>query len=147
MAVEAFLIPGSALLGLWVSCHLCQHRPKLLIIDSRVNQPECRFRSDHLGGGLSLEVYQENQYLAQADPQYQLAGGKMQMMTAAVRVCGKSRTCVDRCRPAGIVEIDGKRVDVVTGRGFVARGTTVEVISVQGNRVVVRPIRIDENTD
>lgn len=59
---------------------------------------------------------------------------------------GKAGRALTPLRPAGIVEIDGKRVDVVTEGGFVARGTTVEVISVQGNRVVVRPIRIDENT-
>ena len=47
-------------------------------------------------------------------------------------------------RPVGIAEIAGQRVDVVTEGGFVAKGTAVEVISVQGNRVVVRPVKTDE---
>ena len=47
-------------------------------------------------------------------------------------------------RPAGIVEIAGHRIDVVTEGRFVAKGTAVEVIRVQGNRVVVRPVETDE---
>ncbi|MGI6566271.1 MAG: nodulation protein NfeD [Firmicutes bacterium] len=47
-------------------------------------------------------------------------------------------------RPAGIVEIAGQRIDVVTEGGFVAKGTAVEVITVQGNRVVVRPVKPDD---
>jgi membrane-bound serine protease (ClpP class) len=42
-------------------------------------------------------------------------------------------------RPAGVADIAGERVDVVTEGGMVGRGTRVRVIDVQGNRVVVRP--------
>lgn len=41
-------------------------------------------------------------------------------------------------RPAGIAEIDGKRVDVVSEGSFIPRETLVEVIEVDGDRVVVR---------
>ncbi len=56
---------------------------------------------------------------------------------------GKVGVAQTPLRPAGIVEILGQRVDVVTEGGFVTKGTAVEVISVQGNRVVVRPVKTD----
>lgn len=43
-------------------------------------------------------------------------------------------------RPAGTVEIDGQRVDVVTQGEFIARGEPVRVKDVQGSRVVVTSI-------
>ncbi len=43
-------------------------------------------------------------------------------------------------RPAGTVEIDGRLVDVVTDGSWVPRGAAVVVVSVEGNRVVVRPL-------
>ncbi len=43
-------------------------------------------------------------------------------------------------RPAGIVLIDGKRVDVVTSGDMVEKGQRVRVVKVEGNRVVVRAI-------
>ncbi len=41
-------------------------------------------------------------------------------------------------RPAGIAEIDGERVDVVSNGELVEAGEPVEVIRVDGNRIVVR---------
>jgi len=42
-------------------------------------------------------------------------------------------------RPAGIAEIDGHRVDVVSEGELVEAGTPIEVLRVDGNRIVVRP--------
>lgn len=44
-------------------------------------------------------------------------------------------------RPAGIARISGKRVDVVAENRMIAPGTEVEVVLVEGNRVVVRPVQ------
>ncbi|MDF2684577.1 MAG: serine protease [Brevibacillus sp.] len=41
-------------------------------------------------------------------------------------------------RPAGVVKVDGKRVDAVSMGGFVTAGTPVVVIQVEGTRVVVQ---------
>lgn len=41
-------------------------------------------------------------------------------------------------RPAGIVLIDGKKVDVVTSGEPVDKGRRVRVLKVEGNRIVVR---------
>lgn len=44
-------------------------------------------------------------------------------------------------RPAGVAEFDGISFDVVAEGQFVEPGTMVKVISVSGNRIVVRPVR------
>ena len=43
-------------------------------------------------------------------------------------------------RPAGAAEIDGRRLDVVTQGEYLEAGTPVEVLRVEGNRIVVRKI-------
>jgi len=45
-------------------------------------------------------------------------------------------------RPAGIVLVDGQRVDCVTEGAMVDAGARVTVLEVEGNRVVVRPVRV-----
>ena len=43
-------------------------------------------------------------------------------------------------RPGGFARIDGKKLDVVARRGYVEKGTSVEVVEVHGSRIVVRPV-------
>ncbi len=50
---------------------------------------------------------------------------------------GKRGEAITNLRPAGMIELEDNRIDVVTGGEYLARGTTVEVIRVDGNRVVV----------
>lgn len=56
------------------------------------------------------------------------------------RLVGAEGVTHSYLRPAGVAEIAGERVDVVTEGGMVDRGTRVRVIGVEGNRVVVRPV-------
>ncbi len=51
---------------------------------------------------------------------------------------GRTGTALSPLRPAGIAEIDGARVDVVSDGGFIDAGAAIEVTRVDGNRVVVR---------
>ena len=44
-------------------------------------------------------------------------------------------------RPAGTAEINGKRVDVVTDSEYIEKGKNIEVIEVDGMRIVVREIK------
>ncbi|MGE3166421.1 MAG: nodulation protein NfeD [Planctomycetota bacterium] len=53
---------------------------------------------------------------------------------------GRSGIVVAACRPAGKVEIGSETLSVVAEGGFIAAGTAVEVVHVEGNRVVVRPL-------
>lgn len=44
-------------------------------------------------------------------------------------------------RPAGVIEIEGRLLDVVSEGQFIEPGITVKVVSVTGNRIVVRPVK------
>lgn len=52
----------------------------------------------------------------------------------------KRGVTVTPLRPAGMVEIDGKRIDVVSEGGYIPAASTVLVIKVEGPRVVVKPV-------
>lgn len=54
------------------------------------------------------------------------------------RWLGKHGTAVSALRPAGIAEIDGERVDVVSDGEFIDEGMSIMVTRVDGNRIVVR---------
>jgi membrane-bound serine protease (ClpP class) len=54
------------------------------------------------------------------------------------RWLGRSGTAVSPLRPAGIAEIDGTRIDVVSDGEFIEAGTLIVVTRVDGNRIVVR---------
>ncbi|MQA31837.1 MAG: hypothetical protein GEU82_18715, partial [Luteitalea sp.] len=51
---------------------------------------------------------------------------------------GRTGTAISPLRPAGIAEIDGARVDVVSDGDFIEAGTPILVTRVDGNRIVVR---------
>ena len=53
---------------------------------------------------------------------------------------GKNGTVVSVCRPSGNVDFDGVKHDVVSRGEYIPKGTTIEVIEVEGGRVVVRAI-------
>jgi membrane-bound serine protease (ClpP class) len=54
---------------------------------------------------------------------------------------GKEGKALTPLRPAGVAEIDGLRVDVVTEGGFVQVSQPVKVIKVEGNKVVVTALK------
>jgi len=51
---------------------------------------------------------------------------------------GKSGTALSPLRPAGIADIEGERLDVVSDGEFIDAGTLITVTRVDGNRIVVR---------
>ena len=53
-------------------------------------------------------------------------------------LAGQSGQSLSPLRPAGVALIDGQRVDVVTNAEFIEPGTEMEVVAVEGSRVVVR---------
>ena len=65
-----------------------------------------------------------------------------------LRWLGKRGHASTPLRPAGIADIEGARVDVVSDGELIDPGTPVEVTRVDGNRIVVRPItNINEEED
>lgn len=55
-------------------------------------------------------------------------------------LAGKAGITLTVLRPVGTAQIEGVRVDVVTEMGMIARGKKIEVVKVEGNRVVVKEI-------
>ncbi|HHX50393.1 MAG TPA: nodulation protein NfeD [Clostridia bacterium] len=51
---------------------------------------------------------------------------------------GTEGISVSPLRPAGAIEVDGERIDVVTDGNFVPVNTPVKVVKVEGTRVIVR---------
>ncbi|HYO79927.1 MAG TPA: NfeD family protein, partial [Bryobacteraceae bacterium] len=56
------------------------------------------------------------------------------------RLLGRTGTALSPMRPAGIADIDGTRVDVVSDGGFIEAGSQIEVTRVEGNRIVIRRV-------
>ncbi len=56
------------------------------------------------------------------------------------RWLGKKGRASSALRPAGIAQIEGERVDVVSDGELIDAGQSVEVTRVDGNRIVVRRI-------
>jgi membrane-bound serine protease (ClpP class) len=54
------------------------------------------------------------------------------------RWLGKCGTAMSPLRPAGVAHLDDERVDVVSEGEFIEAGQPIEVIRVDGNRIVVR---------
>lgn len=59
------------------------------------------------------------------------------------RWLGKRGIAASTLRPAGIAHFDHERVDVVTEGEFIEAGDPIEVLRVEGNRIVVRRIEQD----
>jgi membrane-bound serine protease (ClpP class) len=57
------------------------------------------------------------------------------------RWLGKRGHAATVLRPAGIADIEGERVDVVSDGALIERGTPIHVTHVDGNRIVVRELR------
>lgn len=73
---------------------------------------------------LALSAAQGPEYVASADYR-------------ALR--GRVGTAASFLRPAGIASIDGRRIDVLTEGEFIAAGTPIRVVRVEGARIFVEP--------
>ncbi|MGF7056377.1 NfeD family protein [Brassicibacter mesophilus] len=76
---------------------------------------------------LSTAMKNEDGYIGTSDMQYFL---------------NKQGTAITVLRPAGTVDFDGVKLDVVSEGDYIAKGAVVKVIKVSGRRIVVR--KIDE---
>ena len=53
---------------------------------------------------------------------------------------GRTGTALTALRPAGKAVVDGATLDVVTNGEFIAKDTQIEVLHVEGMRILVRAI-------
>lgn len=63
------------------------------------------------------------------------------------RWLGKRGHATSTLRPAGIAQLDGERVDVVSDGEHIDAGQAVEVIRVDGNRIVVRRLSTNDRQE
>ena len=92
------------------------------------------FRRSRLGQSVFLNTTQKGMtVLADTAEQYQ-------------RLIGKRGVAQSYLRPAGVADIEGQRVDVVTEGEYVKAGTPVEVIALEGNHLVVRTMEQKQNS-
>jgi membrane-bound serine protease (ClpP class) len=61
-----------------------------------------------------------------------------EVAAAKEELIGKTGVAITTLRPAGIAEIEGKRVDVATAGEFIKKGETITVIQAQGMHIRVR---------
>jgi membrane-bound serine protease (ClpP class) len=57
------------------------------------------------------------------------------------RYLGKEGVSLTQLRPAGLAEVDSVRLDVVSDGSFIEKGRKIQVVQVEGNRVVVREVK------
>lgn len=58
---------------------------------------------------------------------------------------GDRGTALTTLRPAGTGRFEGRRVDVMTEGDFIDQGSEIEIILVEGNRIVVRKIEAEQD--
>lgn len=87
-----------------------------------------KFGSSRFWKKISLESSSENYFSSSSKKNY---------------LDQKAKT-LSKLRPAGTIELNGKRVDAVSQGSFIDKGQQVKVISVSGSRVVVRQITEEE---
>lgn len=62
-----------------------------------------------------------------------------------VALIGRTGVTLTPLRPAGAVEIDGERLDVVTDGRFIGTGIPVVIVTAEGARIVVKEVRTTTN--
>lgn len=60
-----------------------------------------------------------------------------EVASAKADLVGKSGVALTTLRPAGIAEIEGKRVDVTTAGEFIPKGSRVTVVKAEGMHILV----------
>jgi len=60
---------------------------------------------------------------------------------------GKSGIAWSVLRPAGIADIDGRRLDVVSDGELIEAGTPIQVTRVDGNRIVVKRAQAHDRSE
>lgn len=74
------------------------------------------------------------------NPSAPLDPAKARLVSSYDHLLGRQGVALSDLRPAGVARFDGDRVDVVTEGDFVAAGSELTVLRVEGNRVTVRVV-------
>ena len=66
--------------------------------------------------------------------------GKYELHEDMQVLVGKSGVTTSVLRPAGIGDFDGVRLNVVTEGGFIEKGAPIQIVRVDGSKIVVRAV-------
>jgi membrane-bound serine protease (ClpP class) len=66
--------------------------------------------------------------------------GSLGAETEAEDLVGRTGITVTALRPGGSIEVNGERIDVVSGGEYIAPGAPVRIVHVRGRRIEVRPL-------
>jgi len=61
-----------------------------------------------------------------------------------IELLGKTGVTLTPLRPAGTIQVDKERIDVVSEGSYIGSNKKVEIIEVEGSRVVVREMKIEQ---
>ncbi len=78
--------------------------------------------------------FSEKLFLRRSETDFKSTGDQLESLKE------KEGVTVTRLRPAGIANIGGKKISVVTEGTYIKKGVKIKVMEVEGNRVVVREI-------
>jgi len=156
LAVEVFVIPGFGVAGIAGLLTLCCGLVLALVgLDLGVSietgtlwvsllRVAASFSVAVLAFLGFLYVAPQSRFASRLVLKEKVAGGTAEGGTAAPErtssedLMGREGTAVGDLRPSGTAMFGDQRVDVVTEGDYVIKGSTIKVIEVRGNRVVVR---------
>ena len=156
LAVEVFVIPGFGVAGIAGLLTLCCGLVLALIgLDLGVSIETGALWTGLLRVAASLSVTllaflgflyvaPQSRFASRLVLKQKVAGGASDRDTHGVetsrgdKLMGREGVALGDLRPSGTAMFDDDRVDVVTEGDYVVKGSTVKVIEVRGNRVVVR---------
>jgi membrane-bound serine protease (ClpP class) len=142
IAAELVLIPGSTLVGLLgLGCVLAS--VYLQFGDQFGTVAGIAVIGSGIGIGLALWRLPRSRLAGRFFLETSLAGatatsGNSSGALESSSLIGRFGTAVSDLRPAGVANIEGERLDVVSDGEFIKAGTTLEVIRVEGRRVLVK---------
>ena len=95
-----------------------------------------------LGMGLILWMLPQSRFASRFFLQTTLTEGSANWnANEAPKLEGRFGTAISDLRPSGVANIEGERVDVVSEGEFISVGTKLEVVRVEGRRVLVKEFK------
>jgi membrane-bound serine protease (ClpP class) len=140
LAAELVLIPGSTVVGLLGAASILASI-YLQFGDQFPTVAGIGLIFATIGMGLMLWLLPQSPMIKRMFLQTSLEGNFASIgagSTSAASMMGRYGTAISDLRPAGTADLEGERVDVVSDGEFITRGTPLEVIRVEGRRIVVK---------
>ncbi len=137
LVVEAFVIPGFGLVGiLGIVVLVGDAVYAWLTIGPLAGAVVLLLAATSGGAGVYLVMHTRlgKRFRLASD----LSDSRSAVSVGREGLVGAQGEAVTTLRPAGVVLIDGQRVDATTGGELIEKGTRIRVVVVEGPRIVVR---------